>query len=281
MAKSGSKASKDSLSFLEHLEELRWHLIRAVIAIVVLSIVAFIFKDIVFDKIIFGPRNPDFASYRALCWFSQQFGGDAFCFTDEPFELLNTRMAGQFTMHLWVSFVFGFIVAFPYVFFEIWRFISPGLHQKERKHSRGIIFSTSMLFLLGVGFGYFIISPFSVQFLATYSVSESVVNRIDLSSFISTVTSVTLASGLVFELPIVVYFLAKVGLVTPEMMRNYRRHSIVVILIVASIITPPDITSQILVTLPVLLLYELSIKIAARVIKRREKELMTNEVTRR
>jgi sec-independent protein translocase protein TatC len=164
-------------------------------------------------------------------------------------------------------------VAFPYVFFEIWRFVSPGLHDNERKSSRGVIFITSLLFLLGVGFGYFVISPFSVQFLATYTVSDSVVNRIDLSSFISTVTSVTLASGLVFELPIIVYFLAKFGILTSDTMRQYRRHAIVVILVLSSIITPPDVTSQILVTLPVLLLYEISIKIAKRIEKKRDKEL--------
>ncbi len=270
-----AKESKDNMSFLDHLEELRWHLIRSAIAIFLVSILAFIFKGIVFDKVIFGPRNPDFLSYQALCWLSQQFGGDAFCFTEMPFELLNTKMAGQFTMHLWVSFVVGFIVAFPYVFFEIWRFVSPGLHEKERRSSRGIIFITSVLFLLGVGFGYFVISPFSVQFLATYTVSDNVVNRIDLSSFISTVTSVTLASGLVFELPIIVYFLAKVGILTSEAMKQYRKHAIVVILVLASIITPPDVTSQILVTLPVLLLYEISIRIAARIEKKRNQQLAT------
>lgn len=273
MANKEEETTKESMSFLDHLEELRWHLIRSAIAIFVLSIVAFAFKGIVFDKIIFGPRNPDFLSYRALCWLSQQMGASAFCFTEMPFELLNTKMAGQFTMHLWVSFVVGFIVAFPYVFFEIWRFISPGLHDNERKNSRGVIFVTSALFLLGVGFGYFVIAPFSVQFLATYTVSDNVVNRIDLSSFISTVTSVTLAGGIVFELPIIVYFLAKFGILSSDTMRQYRRHAVVVILVLASIITPPDVTSQILVTLPVLLLYEISIKIAKRIEKKRDKEL--------
>ncbi len=273
MAKTKDQTSKGNMSFLDHLEELRWHLIRAAIAIFVVSILAFIFKGIVFDKIIFGPRNPDFLSYRALCWLSQQMGGTAFCFTEMPFELLNTKMAGQFTMHLWVSLVVGFIVAFPYVFFEIWRFVSPGLHENERKSSRGVIFITSLLFLIGVGFGYFVISPFSVQFLATYTVSDNVVNRIDLSSFISTVTSVTLASGIVFELPIIVYFLAKFGILSSDSMKQYRRHAIVVILVLSSIITPPDVTSQIMVTLPVLLLYEISIKIAKRIEKKRNQEL--------
>lgn len=273
MGKKISGQEKASMSFLDHLEELRWHLIRATIAIFVFSLLAFVYKEIVFDKIIFGPRNPDFLSYRALCWLSNQFGGSLFCFSEMPFELMNTKMAGQFTMHLWVSFVAGFILAFPYVFFEVWRFIKPGLHAKEQKSSRGVIFVTSTLFMAGIGFGYFVISPFSVQFLATYSISADVMNRIDLSSFISTITSVTLASGLVFELPIIVFFLSKVGLLTPEIMRNYRKHSIVVIMVLSAIITPPDVTSQILVTLPVLLLYEVSIFVSGRVEKRRKAKL--------
>lgn len=273
MANKKSSSEKTSMSFLDHLEELRWHLIRATIAIFLVTIAAFIFKDIVFDVVIFGPKNPNFISYRALCWLSGKFGGSMFCFSEMPFELMNTKMAGQFMMHLWVSFVAGLIVAFPYIFFELWRFVKPGLHSKERQHSRGIIFITSVLFMSGVAFGYFVIAPFSVQFLATYSVSADVINRIDLSSYISTITSVTLASGLVFELPIVVYFLSRVGILTPEIMRTYRKHSIVVILVLAAIITPPDITSQILVTLPVLLLYELSIKVSGRVEKNRKKKM--------
>jgi len=273
MANKKSSSSKNSMSFLDHLEELRWHLIRATIAIFVVTILAFVFKDIVFDVIIFGPKDPQFISYRALCWLSGKFGGDMFCFSEMPFELMNTKMAGQFMMHLWVSFVAGLIVAFPYIFYEMWRFVKPGLHSKERSHSKGIIFITSFLFTLGVSFGYFVIAPFSVQFLATYSVSVDVINRIDLSSYISTITSVTLASGVVFELPIVVYFLSRVGILTPEIMRTYRKHSIVVILVLAAIITPPDITSQVLVTFPVLLLYEISIKISGRVEKNRKKKM--------
>ncbi len=261
------------MSFLDHLEELRWHLIRASVAIASVSIVAFIYKKIVFDVIIFGPRNPDFATYRFFCWLSSNWGGSLFCFDEMPFELLNTRMAGQFTTHLWVSIVAGIIVAFPYVVYEFWRFISPGLHETERKSSRGIIFTSSVLFLGGVAFGYFVISPFSVQFLATYTVSSDVVNRIDLSSFISTITSVTLASGVVFELPVIVFFLSKAGLLTPDLMKTYRKHALVIILVLSAIITPPDLTSQVLVTLPVLLLYEVSIKVSARVEKRRLKNL--------
>jgi sec-independent protein translocase protein TatC len=271
MAAKGTKKDTNEMSFLDHLEELRWHLIRSTIAILAVSILAFMNKKIVFDQIIFGPKNPSFITYRIFCWFSEQLGGSLFCFSEMPFELLNMRMAGQFTTHLWVSFVAGFIVAFPYIIYEFWRFVSPGLHPNERKSSRGIIFISSFLFLSGVAFGYFIISPFSVQFLTTYTVSDEVINRIDLSSFISTITSVTLASGLVFELPVIVYFLSKAGLLTPELMKTYRKHAIVLILILSAIITPPDLTSQILVTLPVLLLYEISIRVSARIERQRIK----------
>jgi len=275
MSKKKQDKPQGEMSFLDHLEVLRWHLIRATAVVLVFTIVAFLYKSFVFDTVIFGPKNPQFVSYLALCWISQQLGGTVFCFTEMPFELLNMRMAGQFTMHMWVSFVAGIVVAFPYIVFELWRFIAPGLHPTERKHSRGAILIISLLFIMGVLFGYYVITPFSVQFLATYTVSADVVNRIDLSSYISTVTSVTLASGLVFELPVVVYFLSKIGILTPSLMRTYRKHAIVVILILSAVLTPPDVTSQILVTIPVLILYELSIKVSARVLKNKLKQSKT------
>ena len=187
-----------------------------------------------------------------------------------PFELLNMRMSGQFQMHLWVSIVAGMIVAFPYVFWEIWRFILPGLHPNERKNSKGVILFTTILFMLGVLFGYYIIVPLSVQFLGTYAVSAEVVNRIDLTSYISMVSSVTLASGILFQLPIAVYFLSKIGVVTPELLKTYRRHAIIGILLLSAIITPPDIASQVLVTLPVLFLYQISITVSRRIVKRKK-----------
>ena len=173
-------------------------------------------------------------------------------------------------MHLWVSIVAGMIVAFPYVFWEIWRFILPGLHPNERKNSKGVILFTTILFMLGVLFGYYIIVPLSVQFLGTYAVSAEVVNRIDLTSYISMVSSVTLASGILFQLPIAVYFLSKIGVVTPELLKTYRRHAIIGILLLSAIITPPDIASQVLVTLPVLFLYQISITVSRRIVKRKK-----------
>ena len=259
-----------AMNFLDHLGELRWHLVRSSIAIVVFSTIAFLSKSIVFDVLIFGPKQPGFPTYVFLWELSSYVGGDVFCFTEMPFELLNMRMSGQFQMHLWVSIVAGMIVAFPYVFWEIWRFILPGLHPNERKNSKGVILFTTILFMLGVLFGYYIIVPLSVQFLGTYAVSAEVVNRIDLTSYISMVSSVTLASGILFQLPIAVYFLSKIGVVTPELLKTYRRHAIIGILLLSAIITPPDIASQVLVTLPVLFLYQISITVSRRIVKRKK-----------
>ena len=261
------------MSFLDHLEIFRWHLIRSAIAILSFAIIAFIFKDIVFDVILLGPKYIDFPTYKALCTISQYLGlEDAFCLRESPFSLMNISMSGQFSTHITTSIFVGFIVAFPYVFWEFWRFISPALHANETKMARGIVFFSSVLFLFGVLFGYYVITPLSVNFLGSYQVSNTVANQISLTSFVSTVTTVSFATGIIFELPILVYFLTKIGLLTPEFMRVYRKHAIVAILILAAIITPPDVTSQILVLLPLIVLYEISIRISVKVIANQEKK---------
>lgn len=260
------------MGFLDHLEILRWHLIRSAGAVILFAIVAFVAKSIVFDVIIFGPKNADFVTYRMFCRLSQALGlDDALCMTELPFTLQNIDMAGQFTTHIWVSLIAGFIVAFPYVLWEVWRFIKPGLKKSESRYASGVVFFSSLLFMAGVSFGYFMIAPLSVNFLGSYTVSQQVANEINLGSFISTVTTVTLATGLIFELPILVYFFTKLGLLTPQMMKTYRRHAIVVTVVLSAIITPPDIASQILVSLPLLVLYEISIFISARVIRNQKK----------
>lgn len=257
------------MSFLDHLEALRWHLVRSVIAVISLAVLAFVYSRFIFDKIILAPKNPDFWTYRFLCDLSTMiFNSDELCIKKISFTLINIDMSGQFTTDITVSAIAGLVVAFPYVFWEIWSFIKPALHPGEKKHTRGIVFFTSLLFIMGILFGYFIIAPLSINFLGTYQVSEQVANQIGLGSFISTITTTTLATGLVFELPIVVYFLTKIGVLTPGFMRVYRKHAVVLILILAAIITPPDVTSQILVTIPILLLYEISIFISAFVLKK-------------
>ncbi len=257
------------MTFMDHLDALRGHLVRGVIAFIVCSIAVFFAKDFVFDGIIFAPTREDFPTYRALCWLSKNLGlEDGICLSfTVPVQLINTKIAGQFTMHLQVAAVLGFVVAFPYIFWELWRFVKPGLQQKEVKYTQGIIFFTSMLFLLGVAFGYYVLTPFSVNFFATYSVSSAVKDLYDLSDYISFVTMFSLLSGITFELPIAVYFLSKLGLMTPSFMRTYRRHAFVILLIIAAIITPADAVSQVLVFIPLVLLYEVSIFISARVEK--------------
>lgn len=259
------------MSFLEHLEELRWKIVKAVSAILIFAMLAFIFKGIVFDQIILAPKDPNFITYRALCAMSKLLGmGDALC-VSTSFSLQNISMSGQFTSHIVVSIVAGIVVSFPYVFYQIWSFIAPGLKDKEQKSASGVVFFTTLLFILGICFGYFVIAPLSVQFLGNYTVSDLVENSITLNSFITTVTTTTLASGIVFQLPMVIYFLAKLGLVTPETLKTYRKHAVVAVLILSAVITPPDITSQILVSLPLLVLYEVSIHIARIVVKRQRK----------
>jgi len=263
---------------LQHLEVLRWHLVRSVVVILLFAIICFLGKSILFDVIIFGPKDPNFITYQLFCQFTRSIGvNEVFCLDEMPFKILNTKMAGQFSTHIWVSMIAGFILAFPYVLWEVWRFVSPGLYDSERKYSRLILFFGAILFMLGVLFGYYLIVPLSVQFLGGYNISNEITNFIDLISYISTVSTVTLSTGLVFELPIIVYFLARIGVLTPEWMRKYRRHSFVVILVLSAIITPPDISSQVLVTIPIVVLYELSIKICARVVKRQRKEAVRSK----
>jgi len=262
-----SKAKE--MTFLEHLEELRWHLVRGFLAIIVIAIVAFIFKDIVFDKIILAPKNPHFISNRLLCLLGNKLDIPQLCINAKPFQIISIKMAGQFTTHITTSIFAGFIIAFPYLFWEIWRFIKPALYEKEASHARGAVLVSSILFLSGVLFGYFIIAPLSVHFLGSYSISNEVVNQINLRSYIGTITSVTLAAGVTFELPILIYFLSKAGIVTPEFLKKYRRHAVIVIMLLAAIITPPDIFSLFLVTLPLLLLYEAGIRISRKIYKTR------------
>lgn len=267
-----SKDPNTEMHFLDHLEALRWHLVRAAIAIVVLALVAFLNTEILFDQIILGAKNPDFLTYRVLCQLSDRFNVDM-CIREVPFILINIDISGQFTTHIYTSFIAGFILGFPYLIWELWRFIKPALSKKELNYSRGIVFFSSLLFLSGVLFGYYIISPLSINFLGSYQISSMVANQITLSSFISTVTMLTLSSGVVFELPVVIYFLSKIGIVTPSFLRTYRRHAMVIILIIAALITPsPDISSQILVAIPLFILYEIGIGVSAMVLRNKEKE---------
>lgn len=263
-----NNATEKEMSFLDHLEELRWHLIRATLAVVILGIVAFIMKGFIFDTIIFGPKSPDFLTYRYLCNISRSLGFESFCFEEFPFNIQSRTMSGQFSAHLWTSITAGIVVAFPYILYEFWKFISPGLKEKERKTSQGFIFIASLLFFLGVLFGYYIVTPLSIHFLGTYQVSVEIDNHFDIDSYISLLRASVLASGLIFELPILIYILTRLGLVTPEILRKYRKFALILVLVLSAIITPPDVASQIIVAIPILILYEASIFISKYAIKK-------------
>lgn len=266
------KKGEKEMSFLEHLEELRWHIIRSVLAVVILTIVAFINKNFIFDNIILAPKNPSFFTNRMLCHLGELLNTTALCINTKPFALISIKMSGQLTTHVAVALVSGLILAFPFIIWEFWRFFRPALYSKEQRYAKGAVLVASLLFFIGVIFGYYMIVPLSIHFLGSYQISEQVVNQIYIRSYIGTLTSIVLASGLIFELPLLTYFLTKIGLITPSFLIKYRRHSIVVIFIVAAIITPPDIFSQILVSIPLLILFEVGILISRRVYKKKQKE---------
>jgi len=272
MAKKISK-SPDEMSFLDHLEELRWHLIRSVLAVVIIGSVAFIFSGFVFDVIIFGPKQMDFPTYKFFCKVATFMGFESdFCADELPFTIQSRTMGGQFSADIWTAIWAGFIVGFPYVLYELWKFISPGLHPNEKRHSKGFIFIASALFFLGVLFGYYVVAPLSINFLGTYQVSEIVLNEFDLASYIGAVRTSVIACGVLFELPIIIFFLTKVGIVTPEILKKYRKIALVMVLILAAVITPPDVTSQIIVAVPVIVLYQVSIYISKVVLRREAKK---------
>ena len=261
----------NQMSFLDHLEELRWHLIRSVLSILIFGVIAFMFKDFIFNTLLFGPKSTDFITYKWFCDISQLLGqGNSFCVQEMPFRIQSRTMAGQFSAHLWTSILAGFIVAFPYVLYEVWKFISPGLNQNERNNAKGFILVASALFFIGVLFGYYIITPLSINFLGNYTVSTEVFNDFDLASYIGLLRASVLSSGLIFELPIIIYFFTRIGIVSPMFLKKNRKFALVILLGLSAIITPPDIASQIIVCIPLFILYEVSIIISRMVYKKQE-----------
>lgn len=268
--------AQNEMSFLDHVEELRWHLVRSAGAILVFAIVAFLMKNFIFNVVLFAPKSADFVTYRFFCRVSRFFGTEGLCIEDLPFTFQSLAMAEQFSIHIWTSITVGFILAFPFIIWEFWKFISPGLYDQERKGAKTFIVISSFLFFLGVLFGYYVVTPLSVNFLGNYSISDLVERNIKIGSYIALVRSSVLASGLIFELPIIMFFLTKMGLITPEFLKKYRKHALVLVLVLAAIITPPDIISQIIVAIPILILYEISIFISKVVIKRELKKEQEN-----
>jgi len=260
------------MSFFDHLEALRWHLIRASVAILVFTGFAFAYYDWIFKNIIMAPSKMDFWTYRTMCDLGKMLHRD-FCFSEIHIQLMNTEMAGQFTLQINSALIIGITLGIPYLLWEIWRFIKPALHDKERKAATGFVFYATFLFFLGVLFGYYVITPMSIHFLAGYEISPDIKNLFDIDSYLSSVSTLTLATGLVFELPILVYILANLGIMTPALMKSTRRYAVVVILIIAAVVTPtPDMLTMTVVSIPLFVLYEVSIVVAGLVEKRKQKK---------
>lgn len=278
--KDKGKSLEAEMSFFDHLEVLRWHLIRAAIAVGVFMIIAFSFYDFIFDDLIMGPKSPDFWSYRMMCKLGDIFNMPGFCVTELPITIINTQMAGQFITQINSSLLIAVMMGFPYLLYEVWLFVKPALTDIERKSASGFVFYATLLFMLGVLFGYYIVVPLSVNFLANYSISDDITNTITISSYLSFVSTLTLGCGVVFELPIVIFVLSKLGIMTPEFMRASRRYAIIIILIIAAMITPTaDIITMLTVSAPMFLLYEVSILVSARVNRARQRAIMGLEKT--
>ncbi|WP_245759908.1 twin-arginine translocase subunit TatC [Thermoflavifilum thermophilum] len=265
------------MSFFDHLEELRWHIIRSLIAVLIAATLVFIFIHQIYNDIIMGPTHPEFITYRILCQIDRALHlGNKLCLQSLDIHFQNLEVSGQFMLSLTSSVVMGVIVSVPYILWEFWRFIKPALTPQEIRYARGIVFWTSLLFFLGVSFGYFLIAPYALTFFANYKISNQFENIFTVQSYLSMLSQLVIGLGCIFELPILVYFLTKIGLVTPRFLKTYRRHAILVIVILAAFIAPPDITSQLIIAFPLYLLYELSITISARVLKQ-EKEKAVEE----
>lgn len=260
------------MSFLQHLEELRWHLVRSALVVVVFAIAAFCLNDFVFDTVIFGPLQQDFISYRALCSLGHRIGaGDVMCMVVKNQHLQTLSASEQFFNHMWISFLCGLILGFPFILWELWKFIRPALKNKEIGPVKIFVVIASILFLIGIFFGYFLLFPMSYNFLINYQVSSSgiVQTQNTFDDYISLISTMTLVSGIIFEMPILVYFLTRMTLLTPAFMRKYRKHATIIILIAAAVITPsPDVTSQMVVAVPMYLLYEISVFVSAWAIKK-------------
>ncbi|WP_367864647.1 twin-arginine translocase subunit TatC [Pedobacter sp. WC2423] len=274
--KNKGKNLESEMSFFDHIDVLRKHLLRALLAIVIFTGLAFWFYDFLFNTIIMGPKSPDFWTYRMMCKLVQIFPslGSDFCITSIKGKIINTEMAGQFTLQINSCIMTGIIFGIPYILFELWLFIKPALHEKERKAASGFVFFASVLFLIGVLFGYFIICPLSINFLTNFSVSPMIENTFTIDSYLSSVSTLTIGTGIIFELPVVIYILSIFGIMTPAFMRASRRYAVVIILIIAAVVTPtPDMMTMLVVAFPLFILYELSIFISAKIERRKNKEL--------
>lgn len=274
--KEKGKTLEAEMSFFDHIDVLRKHLLRALAVVLVLTAGAFYFTDFIFTKIIMGPKDPSFWTYRMMCKLYERFPsiGEEFCIKVINAKIINTEMSGQFTLQLNSCVMTGIILGIPYLLFELWLFIKPALHENERRSASGFVAFASILFFTGIIFGYYIICPLSVTFLINFTVSPDIQNTFTIDSYLSTIMTLTLGSGIIFQLPVIIYILSKLGIMTPAFMRSSRRYSAVIILVVAAVVTPTaDPFTMLIVALPLFLLYEMSIYISANIEKSRNKLL--------
>ena len=253
-----------NMPFLNHLEELRWRLVRAAIAILIVGTVIWFYQETIINVVFLSMAKKEFITFRIMCQF---FG---VCITEIPIKFQSMTVSGQFSYALMMSFLGGIVVTFPYLFYQIWAFVKPGLKFKEKNLARGIVFYVSLLFFLGILFGYYIVAPLSIQFFGSYQMSSKIENIFTVNSYMSTILSTVFYCGLFFLLPVVTYLLTKIGLFDSAFLKKYRKHAIVIILILAAIITPPDVISQIIVSIPILILYEIGIVVSKRVEKQKK-----------
>jgi sec-independent protein translocase protein TatC len=257
------------MTFFEHIDEMRKYILRALIGVGIFTVLALVFPGILFDKIIFGPTHLDFWTYQRMCDLSFWVNNDdSLCIKSIDYIIFSPSVTAQFTQYFMVSIIAGIVLAFPWILFQFWQFIKPALSSKEVKYAKQLVGFGSLLFFLGILFGFFMLTPISLNFLGSFKLMETIENRFTVDSYISFVTMLTLATGIIFELPIVIYFLAKLGLVTAAFLRKYRRYALIIVLVIAAILTPPDVTSQVLMSIPLAILYEIGIVIAKRVEKR-------------
>ncbi len=257
--------NEKQMTFLGHLEELRWRLVRIAIAIVVVSTVLWFYQEWIMENLFLSMKDPEFISFRLICEYLNV------CVGEVPVEFQSMTVSGQFSYALMTSIMGGIVLSFPFIFYQIWRFVKPGLKKNEQTVAKGIVVYVSLLFFLGISFGYFIVAPLCIQFFGSYQISTLIENKFTINSYMSTILSTVFYSGLLFLLPVVSYIFTKLGVVTPEFLRKYRKHAIVGILILAAVITPPDLISQVIVSIPIILLYETGIIVSSRVEKNAKK----------
>lgn len=267
-------APQAEMSFIDHLEALRGHLLRSVIAILIGAVVIGLNKDFFVRRVLLGPTQADFPTYGIICSIGKSLRlGEALCMQGIGIKMQSTSVAGQFSTFFSIMFIGGIIIAFPYIFWEFWKFVKPALNRKELQNTRGVIFWVSLLFFTGVGFGFFVIAPYTLNFFGNFQLDETIENRWTIASYFDTLIPLILGAGLAFQLPLLMVFLAKIGIVSATYLRKVRKYSVIIILVVAAVITPgPDIISQLTVAIPLLLLYEISILLTRKIEKQRAEE---------